>query len=196
MSRLLVSSLAVLGVASAQYSAYYHPSANGLPDKTENGQTGTNKCGTESSQTSQCQNVYVDSIDDFCVFGPPNGGEVAANEAVEVSYCTKAGRGTRVLPEGTITGAHFVRTPSYVQVTGEGDFTKIGISPGDQGGELDPHGADGTGNPKGGLVFVNGVQSHEWFNFMGATDFCIRACFDGNRATSLCRHTYDELGCG
>ncbi|CCA77371.1 hypothetical protein PIIN_11348 [Serendipita indica DSM 11827] len=42
-------------------------------------------------------------------------------------------------------------------------------------GELDPHGADGAGNPHGGLVFSNvwtsgtnglGQQIHEWTNFM------------------------------
>jgi hypothetical protein len=30
-------------------------------------------------------------------------------------------------------------------VTGTGDFTKINVQAGDQGGELDPHGADGNG---------------------------------------------------
>jgi hypothetical protein len=40
-----------------------------------------------------------------------------------------------------------VKTPDYVQVTGVGDFTKINIPRGDAGGELDPHGADGNGNP-------------------------------------------------
>lgn len=49
-----------------------------------------------------------------------------------------------------------MKTPSYVQITGTGDFTKVGITPGDMGGELDPHGADGFGNPKGGeLVTQN-----------------------------------------
>lgn len=35
---------------------------------------------------------------------------------IEVAYCTQAGYGTRVLPDGTLTGAHFVQTPDYVQV--------------------------------------------------------------------------------
>ena len=37
---------------------------------------------------------------------------------------------------------------------------------GDEGGELDPHGADGNGNPIGGLVFSSAFgtleQIHEW----------------------------------
>jgi hypothetical protein len=28
------------------------------PDKSEQGQAGTNKCGTQSSQTSMCQNAF------------------------------------------------------------------------------------------------------------------------------------------
>lgn len=124
------------------------PILTGLPDKTEGPQTGTNKCGTASSATSECQNVYLNSITDFCLFAPPVPGSVSDHEGDAVSYCTKSGRGTRLIPEGTITGASFVYAPHYVQVTGKGDFTKINVTPEDAGGELDPHGADGTGNPK------------------------------------------------
>lgn len=134
----ILAALAAVGTVQGQYSATYTPSPSGLPKTTEQGQSGTNDCGTANSQTSMCQNIYINSITDFCLFAPPNGGEVATFEAVEVSYCTKAGRGTRLIPEGTITGAHFVQTRHYVQVTGNGDFTKIGISANDQGGELDP----------------------------------------------------------
>lgn len=116
-----------------------------------------------------------------------------------VSWCTKSGRGTRLIPEGAILGASFVYAPHYVQVTGEGDLTKINVAKGDDGGELDPHGATGEGNPVGGLVFhcTKGkcIQMHEWAMFMSDTEFCFRACYDGDRATSLCRHTYDTLGC-
>jgi hypothetical protein len=61
----------------------------------------------------------------------------------------QSGYGTRVMPEGTVSGAHFVKTPDFVQVTGVGDFTKINILKNDPGGggELDPHGADGNGEP-------------------------------------------------
>ena len=54
-----------------------------------------------------------------------------------------------------------------MQVTGVGDLTKINIPRGDEGGELDPHGANGRGNPIGGLVFSSAFgggerQMHEW----------------------------------
>ncbi|CAE6443763.1 unnamed protein product [Rhizoctonia solani] len=183
---LLASAVMVSSVAG-QYTATYDPAS--LPDKTEADQSGTNKCGTENSQDSMCQNVYVNSASDFCVWGPPKpNGVIGEIEQIVISYCTAPGRGTRLMPEGTLKSAHFVKTPDYVQVTGTGDFTKIGIKAGDSGGELDPHGADKLGNPHGGLVFSNafsagpsglGVQMHEWTNFQSATDFCIRACKDG-----------------
>lgn len=31
-----------------------------------------------------------------------------------------------------------------------------------EGGELDPHGADGNGNPIGGIVIASGTQIAEW----------------------------------
>ena len=72
----------------------------------------------------------------------------------------------RVIPDGTITSAHFVKTPLYWQIQGAGDLTKLNIKDGDQGGELDPHGAEGTGNPIGGNVTTNATGSdvhyEEW----------------------------------
>ena len=61
---------------------------------------------------------------------------------------SQSGYGTRLIPAGTIKGAHFVQTPDYVQVTGIGDFTSMNIPAGDTGGELDPHGATGNGAPR------------------------------------------------
>ena len=48
---------ALASVAAAQtYSATYLPS--NAPAISEQGQSGTNKCGTGSNQTSVCQNAY------------------------------------------------------------------------------------------------------------------------------------------
>lgn len=80
-------------------------------------------------------------------WAPPTVGSIGATEREEVAWCTKTGRGTRTIPDGTLSGVHFLKTPDYVQVTGQGDFTKLNLPKGDEGGELDPHGADGNGNP-------------------------------------------------
>ncbi|GBE83972.1 hypothetical protein SCP_0510310 [Sparassis crispa] len=193
--------LALGALSRAQtYSATYLPS--NAPPQTEEGQTGTNKCGTGYNQTSECQNAYLNSVDDFCLFAPPEPGAnstIGDTERIEVAWCIKSGYGARLIPDGTITGAHFVQTPDYVQITGIGNLTKINIPTGDAGGELDPHGADGNGNPVGGLVFSSAfgdtVQLHEWTNYMSDTQFCFRGCKDGPNAPTLCQHIYDVLGC-
>ncbi|CAL1698993.1 unnamed protein product [Somion occarium] len=198
-SSLIALSLSLL-VSGQTYSATYLPS--NAPKTSEKGQSGTNQCGSGHNQNSTCQNLYINSVDDFCLFAPPEpgpGSTVGNTERIEVAWCIKDGYGTRLIPDGTIQGAHFVQTPDYVQVTGVGDFTKINIPKGDTGGELDPHGADGNGNPIGGLVFSSAfgqlTQIHEWTNFMSDSEFCIRACKDGPRAPALCEHIYDVMGC-
>jgi len=87
-----VSLSTVLPAYAQTYSATYSPDS--LPDHSETGQAGTNKCGTGSNQTSTCQNSYssstdcfsapqlltdnvrisVNSVDDFCLFAPPEPG--------------------------------------------------------------------------------------------------------------------------
>lgn len=178
-------------------------SVTNLPDKWEKGQYGTNQCSKwkPANDKSKCQNVFINSVTDFCVWGPPKPAGVGESEERTVAYCTKSGYGTRQMPEGTIKGAHFIKTSDFVQVTGTGDFTKINVIPKDEGGELDPHGATGEGNPAGGLVFsrnVKGqegqwVQLKEWANFQSASEFSIRACY-GDNATNYCPHTLDEMG--
>jgi hypothetical protein len=59
-----------------------------------------------------------------------------------VAWCSKAGHGTRIFPEGAITGVQFTKAPDYVQVVGFMDQTKLNMLRGDAGGEMDPHGAD------------------------------------------------------
>ncbi|KAF5346397.1 hypothetical protein D9758_012759 [Tetrapyrgos nigripes] len=198
---LSLLTLASSSMVHAQYSATYLPS--NAPPTTEKGQTGTNKCGTDSSQTSMCQNAYINSVDDFCIWAPPEPGpssDIGDTERIEVAWCLKSGYGTRVIPDGTILGAHFVKTPDFIQVTGVGDLTKINVPKGDAGGELDPHGADGNGNPVGGLVFSDAYgelqQMFEWTNFVSDTEFCFRACKPGSdMAPTWCQHIYDEMGC-
>lgn len=108
---------------------------------------------------------------DFCLWAPPTGpSAIGDTEGEEVAWCTKPGRGTRIIPAGALQGVQFMRTPDYVQVVGFVDQSKINIGSDDSGGELDPHGAvravysfsvffltvfvqDLRGNPLGGLVY-------------------------------------------
>jgi hypothetical protein len=120
-----------------------------LPDKSQNGQYGTNKCGTNSSQSSKCQTAWLNSLEEyvlfllkiydidvecsFCLWGPPNpNSNIGDTEREAIAWCTKSGRGTRTIPNGTLKGVHFVKTSDYVQITGVGDFTKMNIRKGDE----------------------------------------------------------------
>ncbi|WFD05419.1 hypothetical protein MVES1_000749 [Malassezia vespertilionis] len=173
-----------------------------LPQKSEQQQEGTNACGTGDNPNSDCQNVYFNSAKDFCLWAPSGPETVGIGEAERhvVSYCTKSGRGTRLIPPGTLKSVHYVRTPHYVQVSGTGNFANMHISAQGGGGELDPHGQDGLGNPIGGLVFSTAFgrgfeQVHEWMSFMDDKTYCFRACMDSDLAYEYCKNTYDELGC-
>ena len=170
-----------------------------LPNKSQDGQFGTNSCGTGSNQNANCQTAWLNSAEDFCLYGPPEPNSVIGDiEREAIAWCTKGGRGTRLMPNGTLQGVHFVKTPEYVQITGVGDFTKMNIRQGDDGGELDNRGADGKGNPIGGLIYGNsfggGTQYHEWTEFISSGEFCIRACI-GPNAQKYCNHIYDIMGC-
>ncbi|KZP17192.1 carbohydrate-binding module family 13 protein [Athelia psychrophila] len=44
--------------------------ANALPTTSEAGQTGVNACGAASSQSSLCQTMWINDVDDFCLWAP------------------------------------------------------------------------------------------------------------------------------
>lgn len=97
-------------------------------------------------------------------------------EGEAVAYCTNPDHGTRLIPEGAITGLQFIETPHYVQVTGRIRQQLVNIEEGDYGGEMDSAGADQRGNPLGGLIYTNAFGENEeggeytqvirWHNFM------------------------------
>ncbi|GAA5860885.1 hypothetical protein JCM3774_003175 [Rhodotorula dairenensis] len=186
----LLAALAPL--VNAGYSSY---SLGNLPHTSEAGQTGYNDCGTNDSPDSMCQTAFVNSVTDFCLWAPPTpGGTIGDTEEIEVAWCSASGHGARMMPEGTVHSAHYLVTPHYTQITGTGDFTKINIAAGDAGGELDPHGATGNGNPIGSLVYANGEQIHEWTS-ISDSEFCFRICHDAPDAWLWCQHIYDLQGC-
>ncbi|KAJ7635292.1 hypothetical protein FB45DRAFT_911198 [Roridomyces roridus] len=158
---------------------------------------------TTINQNSMARLLSVNSIDDFCIFAPPSYDTIPNTETVEVAWCTVPRNGARVIPDGTFSGVSFLKTPFYVQILGFGDFTKINVAANDAGGELDPHGASGAGNPVGGNVsttVINGLDEPiaEWMLFIDNTQFCLRACTNGNATYApmyMCWHELDEMGC-
>jgi hypothetical protein len=172
-------------------------------------QSGYNICNsTTENQDSMCQTGFMNHIDDFCIFAPPNPNTtIGDSEGEEVAWCTKKGRGSRLIPEGTLQGVQVVQSPGYIQIVGFIDQTKLNVADGDFGGELDSGGQDGRGNPIGGLVYSNAFpsnsgnngsfqQSRHWTYFLGGNFFCAKACDDTQpNAAALCEHIYDRIGC-
>jgi len=171
-------------------------------------QSGYNICNsTTLGPNSNCQTLIINSVEDFCLWGPPiPDSDVGDTEAASVAWCTTNTHGTRVIPQGAITGVQFISTPNYIQVTGVIQQSLIDMDPNDGGGEMDPHGADGRGNPLGALVFSNFwsggstdyLQVVEWNNFMGSNIFCFKACDPNTSAAEqilYCNNVYDLIGC-
>ncbi|KAF9068329.1 hypothetical protein BDP27DRAFT_1224439, partial [Rhodocollybia butyracea] len=172
-------------------------------------QSGYNICNsTTENQDSMCQTGFMNHIDDFCLFAPPTPNQtIGDSEGVEVAWCTKKGHGTRLMPEGTLQGVQVVQSPGYIEIVGFLDQSKINVMTGDEGGELDPGGQDGRGNPIGGLMYSNGFPSNGgdnstfqqvnlWNIFIGSGQFCAKACDDTQpNSVALCQHIYDRVGC-
>ncbi|TRM66581.1 hypothetical protein BD626DRAFT_160957 [Schizophyllum amplum] len=184
---------------------------DGIPYKSDEDhlirgiQVGYNLCNsTTEGPESNCQTSFVNSVDDFCLWGPPEpNSRIGDTEGETVAWCTKPGRGTRLIPPEALKGVQFMKTDAYVQVVGFIDQTQINIQTLDYGGEMDPHGADLRGNPLGGLMYTTAFgdgntweQVIEWHNFMGSDMFCIKACDQSNEhAADFCEHIYDRIGC-
>ncbi|KAG1852720.1 hypothetical protein F4604DRAFT_1805206 [Suillus subluteus] len=172
-------------------------------------QVGYNICNsTTENQSSMCQTSFVNHIDDFCLWAPPQpNSTIGDTEGQEVAWCTKPGHGTRLIPAGALQGVQLIKTPNYIQIAGFIDQTQINIAASDFGGELDPHGADLRGNPLGGLMYSNAFPSNggnndsyqqviDWTNFMGGNGFCMKICDPaGQNQQALCQNIYDRLGC-
>ncbi|KAF5337666.1 hypothetical protein D9758_013021 [Tetrapyrgos nigripes] len=171
--------------------------------------SGYNICNsTTEGSSSMCQTAYINHLDDFCLFAPSKpDSTIGDTEGEEVAWCTKPGRGTRLIPEGALKGVQLVQSPGYIQIAGVIDQTKVNIQEGDFGGELDSGGQDGRGNPIGGLLYSNAFpsnngkndsfqQSKHWTFFMGDGTFCAKACDDTQpNAEHLCEHIYDRIDC-
>jgi hypothetical protein len=203
LPKALAQSTPTTPLASKKFEYTALPYQADTDDGERGHQTGYNICNsTTEGKDSLCQTAIINSIEDFCLWGPsePNS-EIGVIEGEAVAWCTKPGYGTRLIPKGALTGVQFIKTPDYVQVTGVINQEQIYLKADDSGGEMDPHGADQRGNPLGGLLFSNAfngqfTQAVEWHNFMGGGTFCLKAC-DPSRpnAPRYCEHVYDRIGC-
>ncbi|KAF5375982.1 hypothetical protein D9757_008823 [Collybiopsis confluens] len=139
--------------------------------------------GTSINQTSDARLLSVNGIDDWCIFAPPEMQVIADSETYEIAWCSQARNDARVIPDGTVTGVSLLKTDMYVQIMGYGNLTALNIPYGDYGGELDPHGAYGSGNPIGGNVTTNvtvdgqTINVAEWMLYVSYEMFCCNFIF-------------------
>ncbi|KAK7023330.1 hypothetical protein R3P38DRAFT_3396844 [Favolaschia claudopus] len=221
-SARLSSSFVLLAVASVVRADYFSkdPLANKVvpfdqipyqvmtdTDDPRGFQSGYNRCNsTTENQDSLCQTMFVNHIDDWCVWAPAKPNSTIADEEGDVvAWCTKKGHGTRIIPAGAITGLQLIQTPSYIQIAGTIKQEYLNIA-GQYGGELDSGGQDGEGNPMGGLVYTNAfggntdltkyTQAQHWSFFVGGNFFCGKIC-DQTKSNpqGLCNNIYDRIGC-
>ncbi|EKM58739.1 uncharacterized protein PHACADRAFT_253235 [Phanerochaete carnosa HHB-10118-sp] len=188
---------------------------SGIPQQVEpqaqgrGPQSGYNVCNsTTQNQDSMCQTALVNHIDDFCLWAPPTGPtSIGDSEADEVAWCTQNKYGTRLIPEGTITGIQLLQAPTYNMIFAFVDQTKLNMFANDTGGELDPRGADLCGNPLGGLLFSNNLplsgnkdnstytQVGDWTQFIGNGIACMKWCDPKDPdAANYCYNQLDRVG--
>jgi len=158
--------------------------------------------GTALNQSSYSRLLTLNTVDDFCLFAPPTLANISDSETLEVAYCLQQRNDARLIPDGTLTGLTILKTDFYIQAMGYGSFTNLNIPYGDEGGELDPHGATGAGNPVGGNVTSNVTGTDEsfaeWMLYIDYNMFCFRICTNANAtfsAAEMCWHELDEMGC-
>src|ERR1700677_5125645 len=80
---------------------------------------------------------------DFCFWGPPvSNTPIADSEGYEVAWCTTKKHGTRLIPQGTLTGVQVLNNSNYIQIVAHINQVNVNLPANDTGGELDPHGQD------------------------------------------------------
>ncbi|KAG0760393.1 hypothetical protein G6F57_008585 [Rhizopus arrhizus] len=128
--------------------------------------------------------IQIQSSSEFCSFMPPHSGDdVGGTEDDGIPMCTSSGLGGQTFPTGFIKSSHYVKTSSYVQVTGKIDRSKYGLSSSDGGGQYDNKDIDGV-TCNGYKYFVNLIEPD-------ANQFCIRCC--KNQAD--CKLNISTKGC-
>ncbi|GAA5929787.1 hypothetical protein JCM1841_002648 [Sporobolomyces salmonicolor] len=194
MRSFALSAAALALSASSAYAGAVVSDPNNLPHTTESGQYGYNDCTKYGdSPSANCQTLWLNSIDDFCLWAPPKKATIGDSERY-LSLLHSASRPPSRPNELLFRRVHFQQTDKYIR-----KFTKMNIPAGDEGGELDPHGADGNGNPIGAIVLTNiggkTQQLTEWNQFISDEMFCIRACWSESDGPQWCNHIYDVMGC-
>jgi hypothetical protein len=127
---------------------------------------------TAVSATGQI--VQVVDATDFCVFLPPTASTdriISNTEWNANAFCLGSAplaTGAEKIPDGFIKSAHYVKTDTYVQVTGQIDYTKANLVGTDEGGQMDIKAPVGS-SCAGWQFYVNLIEPV-------TNTYCIRCC--------------------
>ncbi|CAO3634263.1 unnamed protein product [Cunninghamella blakesleeana] len=115
--------------------------------------------------------IQLQSDTSFCSFMPPHpGDDVGGTEEDGIPMCTqsKLSNTGKVFPKGFIVTSHFVKTSTYVQVTGKMNRNAYKLASSDGGGQYDHKDIDGV-TCNGYKYFVNMLEPD-------VNQYCIRCC--------------------
>lgn len=135
------------------------------------------------------QIAQVVDANDFCVFLPPSDSTdriISNTEWNANAFClgnTPLAVGAERLPSGFIKSAHYVKTDTYVQVTGQMDYTKANLVGTDGGGQMDVRAPMGS-SCAGWKFYVNLIEPT-------TNTYCMRCCNDDR----TCNRGISEKGC-
>ncbi|KAH0826594.1 hypothetical protein J3R83DRAFT_4954 [Lanmaoa asiatica] len=108
-----------------------------------------------------------------------------------VAWCMKSAQGTRLIPDGTISGARLFIVER--NALGVGNLANINV-PADGVAS-----ASGKGDGAHGLVFTRAYgqleQIYDWTSFVSQERFCFRACKPSAAASTACPRIHDISGC-
>lgn len=135
------------------------------------------------------QIAQVVDANDFCVFLPPSDSTnriISDTEWNANAFClgnTPLAKNAEKLPAGFIKSAHYVKTDTYVQVTGQMDYTKANLVGTDGGGQMDVRAPMGS-SCAGWKFYVNLIEPT-------TNTYCMRCCNDDR----TCNRGISEKGC-
>ncbi|KAG2202936.1 hypothetical protein INT47_008968 [Mucor saturninus] len=135
------------------------------------------------------QIAQVVDANDFCVFLPPSDSTnriISDTEWNANAFClgnTPLATNAEKLPAGFIKSAHYLKTDTYVQVTGQMDYTKANLVGTDGGGQMDVRAPMGS-SCAGWKFYVNLIEPT-------TNTYCMRCCNDDR----TCNRGISEKGC-
>ncbi|ORX47018.1 hypothetical protein DM01DRAFT_1339326 [Hesseltinella vesiculosa] len=130
--------------------------------------------------------IHLNSDTAFCSFMPPKpGDDVGGTENQGIPMCSSASLSSsgKVFPTGFIVTAHYVKTSTYVQVTGRMNRSKYSLKATDGGGQYDHKDISGV-TCNGYKYFVNMLEPD-------ADRYCIRCC----QSSTDCNTGKSTYGC-